>query len=761
MNPKIFVGSSSEGRHVAYAIQESLEGYNFQVTVWPQDTFKLSGNALDSLIGALDRFDFGVFVFSPDDIADMRGRQKKVARDNVVFELGLFMGRLGKRRNFVVMPEGIHLPTDLAGFTAVKYDPNRTNVVAAVGAACNKISREINRLSLEDKTWAGIIYEEYIGARSLDKCVVIAHCDDAAKFAGLGLLSPGGTIVQKLVEMPASIGRGAVQVNFKSTVNWQQYTNVSTFFIVDSPHYNPYMRWILKHYNSYLEGGAVEFTEEVVDGTVKQDIRVGSKLFESDKQQGMKTFDEFKDYLLIMRLPGILPSISQSKTDISEVNRSKIIWTIGGVHSKASYVGAKLFSPKNLEKFVSGLPDEYRKGPPEYFEAVYEVPRTPNIVEDFADLKLVHFSLLRLRTEIGVEDGIPPGLARFFVDGDRASLKNIQIYTVHFDPVAACNFKCPHCIESQERGKSLFLSFDTIVKILCDLRELGCGYLNFYGGEPTLHPKFSAILRLASNMGFRMLIVTNGSLLSKDDICKTIVQNKRQLSLRVSLDGNSHKTHSANHGLSPDDDYFTKTRDSVVEIIGKGVSVVVSFLLLDNCISEIEEACKFWKDKGATAFSLRPVTSLNGMDPKLDYNIAKGSKIKRVLDKYRGWVIVPTWFREYITTGRLADDPKPYDKCYSAYYRFAISPHQTGDVGLGKPGLEETGKAWISLCPYRRYDAKYGCEYPEDLREWAREERLTKLEGINPAKDDCEGIICCRDKHNRRVVKEIQNCVKM
>ncbi|MGD8500382.1 MAG: nucleotide-binding protein [Phycisphaerales bacterium] len=65
MNPRIFVGSSLEGEEIAAAIQENLERYDFQVTVWEQDIFELSENTLDSLIKALERFDFGVFVFSP------------------------------------------------------------------------------------------------------------------------------------------------------------------------------------------------------------------------------------------------------------------------------------------------------------------------------------------------------------------------------------------------------------------------------------------------------------------------------------------------------------------------------------------------------------------------------------------------------------------------------------------------------------------------------------------------------------------------
>ena len=95
---------------------------------------------------ALDRFDFAAFVLSPDDIVQLRNQEFRSARDNVVFELGLFIGRLGRKRCFIVMPRDIsdfHLPSDLLGTTPVTFDGNRTDEQAAVGPVANKIRRQI------------------------------------------------------------------------------------------------------------------------------------------------------------------------------------------------------------------------------------------------------------------------------------------------------------------------------------------------------------------------------------------------------------------------------------------------------------------------------------------------------------------------------------------------------------------------------------------------------------------------------------------
>lgn len=149
MKPKIFVGSSVEGLNVAYAIQQNLT-HDAETTVWDQGVFELSKTTNESLSNILDSVDFGVFVFSPDDKTVMRGKKTLSIRDNVLFELGLFIGKLGRDRVFFMIPEktDLHLPTDLLGVTPGKYDPNREDksLQAATAPTCNQIRNQIKQL---------------------------------------------------------------------------------------------------------------------------------------------------------------------------------------------------------------------------------------------------------------------------------------------------------------------------------------------------------------------------------------------------------------------------------------------------------------------------------------------------------------------------------------------------------------------------------------------------------------------------------------
>lgn len=147
MKPRIFIASSTEGLEVAYKIQEILE-HNSECTVWDQDVFQPSSNTVEGLITQANRCDFGIFCFTLEDTIKIRGNEEKTVRDNVLFELGLFGGIIGFQNCFIVIPrekEVFHLPTDLAGLTPLKYEPNRrdNNLKAALGPVASQVLTKI------------------------------------------------------------------------------------------------------------------------------------------------------------------------------------------------------------------------------------------------------------------------------------------------------------------------------------------------------------------------------------------------------------------------------------------------------------------------------------------------------------------------------------------------------------------------------------------------------------------------------------------
>lgn len=143
--PRMFIGSSVEGKEIAEEIQLGLE-YEVETTIWHQGIFGLSQGSLDALVRARDNFDFAVLVLTPDDLKSKRGINTGSPRDNVIFELGFFIGVLGHERTFIVYnrDKEIDLPTDLAGITPATF-PERVdnNLRAALGPVCTNIKSAI------------------------------------------------------------------------------------------------------------------------------------------------------------------------------------------------------------------------------------------------------------------------------------------------------------------------------------------------------------------------------------------------------------------------------------------------------------------------------------------------------------------------------------------------------------------------------------------------------------------------------------------
>ncbi len=139
--PTLFIGSSSEGLPVAEALQICLDS-SFEVEIWSQGTFGLSQGNIYALINAGKRFEFAVLVLTPDDIITTKSTTGSSPRDNVILEIGFFLGVLGLERTFIVYDRtaDLKLPSDLAGVTCATFvQPNQGTLTRAVGAACTQI----------------------------------------------------------------------------------------------------------------------------------------------------------------------------------------------------------------------------------------------------------------------------------------------------------------------------------------------------------------------------------------------------------------------------------------------------------------------------------------------------------------------------------------------------------------------------------------------------------------------------------------------
>jgi CRP/FNR family cyclic AMP-dependent transcriptional regulator len=121
--PVLFIGSSTEGLAITTEIHRRFFNKRIVPRPWNDGVFQASYTSIESLFSFAQEADFAALVLTNDDVTKSRGKRNASPRDNVIFELGLFMGTLGRERVFILKPKGldIKIPSDLLGVTCLEY----------------------------------------------------------------------------------------------------------------------------------------------------------------------------------------------------------------------------------------------------------------------------------------------------------------------------------------------------------------------------------------------------------------------------------------------------------------------------------------------------------------------------------------------------------------------------------------------------------------------------------------------------------------
>ncbi len=85
--------------------------------------------------------DFAVILLTPDDLACLKGQEGELfprARQNVLFELGYFIGKLGRNRVVALFKGNVEIPSNYRGVLFAKYTPEgawKINLIRELRAA--------------------------------------------------------------------------------------------------------------------------------------------------------------------------------------------------------------------------------------------------------------------------------------------------------------------------------------------------------------------------------------------------------------------------------------------------------------------------------------------------------------------------------------------------------------------------------------------------------------------------------------------------
>lgn len=175
MKPRIFIGSSTEGLAVAERIKSFFEP-EYECKIWNDGIFSYNENFLETLMKSASLFDFAFMVFSADDMSLVREKIFETARDNVMFEYGLFLGRVGNQRAFVIKDKNVKIPSDLLGITIADFEVNENGLATdSLEKTLEQLKRKIDdnvrlgQLGLLPSTVIAISYFENFVKLVVDK----------------------------------------------------------------------------------------------------------------------------------------------------------------------------------------------------------------------------------------------------------------------------------------------------------------------------------------------------------------------------------------------------------------------------------------------------------------------------------------------------------------------------------------------------------------------------------------------------------------
>jgi predicted nucleotide-binding protein len=146
--PNCFIGSSSESRMVARGLLSAGLARFTKPKLW-EYSFGVAKTTIESLESDVLDYQFAIMIIEPDDAVISRDVEGWAPRDNVVFELGLFMGALGRDRVYLLTPNNpsLKIPSDLDGLTRLTYDATSESLRDSLTPAVDEIERAVTKIA--------------------------------------------------------------------------------------------------------------------------------------------------------------------------------------------------------------------------------------------------------------------------------------------------------------------------------------------------------------------------------------------------------------------------------------------------------------------------------------------------------------------------------------------------------------------------------------------------------------------------------------
>lgn len=279
-----------------------------------------------------------------------------------------------------------------------------------------------------------------------------------------------------------------------------------------------------------------------------------------------------------------------------------------------------------------------------------------------------------------------------------------------FHITGQCNLKCRHCF-LKSRWNADHLDKESIIRIAKEAQNSGCIFITLAGGEPLMHPDFNDIYSQLFDLGLKVILATNGTLITSD--IADLLSEKPPFKIKISLYGTNEETFSSviSSGLS-----FKEFNSSLKLLKDRDISfTLVAMILSVNKIppEEIEAFSNIWD--APVEFHTNITAGFDGdlsplkyrispkeMSPYYEANARNYNKLFYIERRPRG----PKWSNDGLhncNCGRTSF----FVDCFSRLHPCSLSPLEGIDLNSvnfeqGWAEIRSRLSEWIAPTPFHQ-----------------------------------------------------------
>jgi heme b synthase len=175
-----------------------------------------------------------------------------------------------------------------------------------------------------------------------------------------------------------------------------------------------------------------------------------------------------------------------------------------------------------------------------------------------------------------------------------------ELRLVFWETTVACNLRCVHCRACPTENRPPDeLSFDQACRLLSDISTFAKPVIVLSGGEPLVRDDISDLAAFGTDIGLRMVLATNGTLLDSQSAMRLKSAGIQRIS--VSIDGADAPTHDAFRRLAG---AFESAMRGIECARSSGIPVQINATVAHHNIDQLPSILDLAIERGACALHL-------------------------------------------------------------------------------------------------------------------------------------------------------------